>query len=135
MRLTNAFFANHAEVVDDMLNVTGGCWTSTTVADGATAFAVMCCQRNGGFNTVGNGDAVLHNAFRDLHQDAVGAVTRVQFGACQAAGHQRDDDDRDQDDRLPVEESPAAPLLGRRWLSLGRRGRRCSAMRWRWGRR
>ena len=37
MRLTNAFFANHAEVVDDMLNVTGGCWTSTTVADGSTA--------------------------------------------------------------------------------------------------
>src|SRR6476661_4991371 len=39
MRLTNAFFANHAEVVDDMLNVTGGCWTSTTVADGSTVFA------------------------------------------------------------------------------------------------
>jgi hypothetical protein len=42
MRLTNAFFANHAEVVDDMLNVTGGCWTSTTVADGSTAFAARC---------------------------------------------------------------------------------------------
>ena len=42
MRLTNAFFANHAEVVDDMLNVTGGCWTSTTVADGSTAFATRC---------------------------------------------------------------------------------------------
>ncbi|WP_123025446.1 hypothetical protein [Mycolicibacterium stellerae] len=42
MRLTNAFFANHAEVVDDMLNVTGGCWNSTTVADGSTAFATRC---------------------------------------------------------------------------------------------
>jgi hypothetical protein len=42
MRLTNAFFANHAEVVDDMLNVTGGCWTSTTVADGSTAFTTRC---------------------------------------------------------------------------------------------
>ena len=42
MRLTGAFFANHAEVVDDMLNVTGGCWTSTTVADGSTAFGTRC---------------------------------------------------------------------------------------------
>jgi len=39
MRLTGAFFANYAEVVDDMLNVTGGCWTSTTVVDGSTTFA------------------------------------------------------------------------------------------------
>src|ERR1700755_1537081 len=39
MRLTNAFFVNHAEVVDDMLNITGGCWTSTSVADGGTGFA------------------------------------------------------------------------------------------------
>src|SRR5262245_29477106 len=42
MRLTTAFFANHAEVVDDMLNVSGGGWTSTTVADGSTAFATRC---------------------------------------------------------------------------------------------
>ena len=42
MRLTGAFFANHAEVVDDMLNVTGGCWTSTTVADGSTGFGTRC---------------------------------------------------------------------------------------------
>jgi len=30
MRLAGAFFANHAEVVDDMLNVEGGFWASTT---------------------------------------------------------------------------------------------------------
>ena len=45
MRLTGAFFANHAEVVDDMLNVTGGCWTSTTVADGSTAFGTRCVMK------------------------------------------------------------------------------------------
>ncbi len=47
MHLINAYFANQAEVVDDMLNVTGGCWTSTTVADGSTAFAtrlVIFCE-------------------------------------------------------------------------------------------
>jgi|GEM_PF-6466130 len=38
MRLTAAFFANRAEVVDGMLNVTGGFWRSTTVEPGATQF-------------------------------------------------------------------------------------------------
>ncbi|MGH3677039.1 MAG: hypothetical protein ACRDU5_15130 [Mycobacterium sp.] len=46
MRLTAAFFANHAEVIDEMLNVKGGCWSSTTVAPGSTRFGcrlvVLC---------------------------------------------------------------------------------------------
>jgi hypothetical protein len=42
MQLNGAFFANHAEVVDDMLNVVGGCWSSTTVANGSTGFASYC---------------------------------------------------------------------------------------------
>jgi hypothetical protein len=42
MRLTGAFFANHAEVVDEMLNVTGGCWSSTTVQTGSTGFGSQC---------------------------------------------------------------------------------------------
>ncbi|MCV6982168.1 hypothetical protein H7I53_18300 [Mycolicibacterium pulveris] len=46
MRLTAAFFANHVEVVDGMLNLTGGFWASTTVAATATAFqtdvVVLC---------------------------------------------------------------------------------------------
>ncbi|SEH83467.1 hypothetical protein SAMN04489835_4691 [Mycolicibacterium rutilum] len=47
MRLTAAFFANHAEVVDNMLNVEGAFWASTTVAPNATAFrcdAVVLCD-------------------------------------------------------------------------------------------
>jgi hypothetical protein len=66
----------------------------------------------------------LHNAFRDIYKNAVGTVAGVEFGSGQATGQQRDDDDRNQDDRLPVEESPPAPLLGRRWLYFWRRGRR-----------
>jgi hypothetical protein len=42
MRLTEVFFANHAEVVDDMLNVRGACWASTTVAPGADGFQCYC---------------------------------------------------------------------------------------------
>jgi hypothetical protein len=42
MRLQAAFFANNAEVVDDLLNVTGGCWASTTVKSGAAAFGCRC---------------------------------------------------------------------------------------------
>jgi hypothetical protein len=62
MRLTNAFFANHAEVVDDMLNVTGGCWTSTTVADGSTAFATRCVSRPDGTAVDTREIVVLHCA-------------------------------------------------------------------------
>jgi hypothetical protein len=42
MRLTGAFFANKAEVVDDMLNVEGGFWTSTTVARGSIGVRCNC---------------------------------------------------------------------------------------------
>ena len=38
MRLAGAFFANTAEVVDDMLNVEGGFWASTTVPPGTASF-------------------------------------------------------------------------------------------------
>lgn len=47
MRLTAAFFANRADVVDGMLNVQGGFWASTTVAADANAFrtnAVVLCE-------------------------------------------------------------------------------------------
>lgn len=47
MRLTTAFFANRAEVVDDMLNVQGGFWVSTTVDPDAEFFmcdAVVLCE-------------------------------------------------------------------------------------------
>ena len=46
MRLTAAFFANHAEVVNDMLNVEGGFWKTTTVAPNSAGFrcytVVLC---------------------------------------------------------------------------------------------
>jgi hypothetical protein len=42
MRLAGAFFANKAEVVDDMLNVEGGIWASTTVPAGSTSFPSCC---------------------------------------------------------------------------------------------
>ena len=42
MRLAGAFFANHAEVVDEMLNVEGGFWASTTVPARAAAFSCSC---------------------------------------------------------------------------------------------
>ena len=42
MRLAGAFFANHAEVVDDMLNVEGGVWATTTVAPHSTLFRCSC---------------------------------------------------------------------------------------------
>ncbi|MEO3757576.1 hypothetical protein ABGB19_04675 [Mycobacterium sp. B14F4] len=47
MRLTAAFFANHAEVVGGMLNLQGGFWASTTVAADANGFrtnAVVLCE-------------------------------------------------------------------------------------------
>lgn len=47
MRLTAAFFANRAEVVNDMLNVDGGFWRTTTVVPRAVAFeccAVVLCE-------------------------------------------------------------------------------------------
>lgn len=46
MRLTTAFFANHAEVVDGMLDVQGAFWKSTGVTPDATGFwcdiVVLC---------------------------------------------------------------------------------------------
>ena len=42
MRLAGAFFANKAEVVDDMLNVEGGFWASTSVPAGSTSFQCTC---------------------------------------------------------------------------------------------
>ena len=66
-------------------------------------------------------DAVLDDAFGDPDQDTVRAVPRVELGAGQTAGQQRDDDDRDQDDRLPVEESATASLLDCGRLRLGSR--------------
>lgn len=42
MRLTAAFFANRAEVVNDMLNVEGGFWATTTVAPGSVGFECRC---------------------------------------------------------------------------------------------
>jgi hypothetical protein len=42
MRLAGAFFANNADVVDDMLNVEGGVWASTTVAASAAGFQCCC---------------------------------------------------------------------------------------------
>ena len=42
MRLAGAFFANKADVVDDMLNVEGGFWSSTTVPAGASSFQCHC---------------------------------------------------------------------------------------------
>ena len=47
MRLTAAFFANKAEVINDMLNVEGGFWNSTTVDSGAAGFhcyIVVVCE-------------------------------------------------------------------------------------------
>jgi hypothetical protein len=42
MRLAGAFFANTAEVVNDMLNVDGGFWASTTVPPRSTSFQSHC---------------------------------------------------------------------------------------------
>ena len=42
MRLTGAFFANKAGVVDDMLNVEGGFWSSSTVAKGSIGIHCNC---------------------------------------------------------------------------------------------
>jgi hypothetical protein len=42
MRLTGAFLANKADIVDDMLNVEGGFWTSTTVAKGSVGIRCNC---------------------------------------------------------------------------------------------
>ena len=42
MRLAGAFFANRADVVDDMLNVEGGFWTTTAVPARAAGFQCNC---------------------------------------------------------------------------------------------
>jgi hypothetical protein len=42
MRLAGAFFANRADVVDDMLNVEGGFWTTTAVPASAAGFPCNC---------------------------------------------------------------------------------------------
>jgi len=63
----------------------------------------------------------LDDTLSDRRQDAVSAVTGIQFCACQSAREQRDDDDDDQNDRLAVETARGALLAGER--------------RWRWWRR
>ena len=78
-------------------------------------------------HTIRDGNAVLDNAFGNPDEDAVRALPRVELGAGQTAGQQRDDDDRNQDDRLPVEESPTALFLDCGWLGLGW----CRGRRWR----
>lgn len=42
MQLAGAFFANRAEVVDDMLNVEGGFWASTTIPAHSAGFLCSC---------------------------------------------------------------------------------------------
>ena len=42
MRLAGAFFANRADVVDDMLNVEGGFWATTSVAARSELFQCCC---------------------------------------------------------------------------------------------
>ncbi|GAC1649275.1 MAG: hypothetical protein NVS4B6_24350 [Mycobacterium sp.] len=42
MRLAGAFFANRAQVVNDMLNVEGGFWSTTMVPASATSFQCNC---------------------------------------------------------------------------------------------
>lgn len=63
----------------------------------------------------------MDDTLSDRRQDAVSAVTGIQFCACQSAREQRDDDDDDQNDRLAVETARGALLAGER--------------RWRWWRR
>jgi hypothetical protein len=49
MRLTAAFFANHGEIVDGMLNVEGAFWKTTTVPPGSAGFqccSVVLCEMN-----------------------------------------------------------------------------------------
>jgi len=42
MQLHGAFFANRATVVNEMLNVEGGVWASTTVPVGSVGFNCIC---------------------------------------------------------------------------------------------
>ena len=42
MRLAGAFFANRADVVDDMLNVEGGFWATTSVPAHSELFQCCC---------------------------------------------------------------------------------------------
>jgi len=67
MRLAGAFFANKADVVDDMLNVEGGFWATTTVPANTSGFpcdcVVLCDTRRR--------DVGTHYS---LHIDAVGAT-------------------------------------------------------------
>jgi hypothetical protein len=41
MHLTGAFFANVAREVNGMLEVGGGCWSSTTVQQGSAGFVTQ----------------------------------------------------------------------------------------------
>jgi hypothetical protein len=72
-----------------------------------------------------DGSAVLDDAFGDADQDAVRAMTGIQFRAGQPAHQHGDDDDGDQQNRLPVEE--AALLRGYRFVGGEVRRR----LRWR----
>jgi hypothetical protein len=74
MRVTSAFFANHVDVVDQMLNVEGGFWKTTTVAANSTGF--RCCA----VVLVETGADDVGQQFA-LHIDAVGPVGTLQAPA------------------------------------------------------
>lgn len=74
MRVTSAFFANHVDVVDQMLNVEGGFWKTTTVAANSAGFrchAVLLVDT--GADDVGQQFS--------LHIDAVGPHGTLQSPA------------------------------------------------------
>jgi hypothetical protein len=75
MRLAGALFANKADVVDDMLNVEGGFWSSTTVEAGSTGFqcncVVLCDTRRRDIGTQ-----------YTLHVDAVGPTGQRWVPGC-----------------------------------------------------
>jgi hypothetical protein len=75
------------------------------------------------------GRAVFDDAFGNLRQDAVRALARVELTTGQTARQQRDDDDRDQNNRLLATQARAALLIDPALLTVGSR-------RWqRWRRR
>ncbi|MDT5013997.1 MAG: hypothetical protein QOD39_157, partial [Mycobacterium sp.] len=58
--------------------------------------------QEGRVHTERDGGAVLDDALGYLGQDVGRTVPCVELGAGQTAGHQRDDDEDDQNDRLPI---------------------------------
>ena len=74
MRLTSAFFANHVDVVDQMLNVQGGVWKTTSVAPNSIGF--RCCAV-----VLVDTDADDIGQKFDLHIDAEGPHGTLQSPA------------------------------------------------------